>query len=75
MAWKAGFGSRQEPLTSTGRTCVPWALAWARDQGGGGGLQGLPTPAGRPPGWLSGQPRERADCGALLAIPPPLKSS
>lgn len=24
---------------------------------------------------LSGQPRERADCGALLAIPSPLKSS
>ncbi|XP_019299211.1 homeobox protein Hox-A6 isoform X1 [Panthera pardus] len=78
MARKAGFGVRRGPVTGRGRTCMLWALAWATDPGGPGGPQGPPhTPAGRPPSWRrsSGQPRERADCGALLTIQSPLKSS
>lgn len=80
MARKAGFGSRREPVTGTGRTCVLWALVWARDQGGGDGLQGPPN-TGRSPSRLaeveelSGPPRERAACGGLLLILSPLKRS
>lgn len=81
VARKAGLGSRRGPVTARGRTCVPWALAWASDPGGGGGLQGPPcAPAGRTPGWRRarnsvGSPGKGPTVGTLpLAIPSPLKS-
>lgn len=81
MARKAGFGSTRGPVTGRGRTCVLWALAWASESSGLGGPEGAPPHDSRPPSTpaeveeLSGQPRKRAKCEALLTIPSALKSS
>jgi hypothetical protein len=68
---KAGFGSRQGPLTGRGLTYVLWVLTWATDLAGPRWAFQVPSPAGRPPSRLAeveelnGQPKARADYGTL----------